>query len=59
MSKEKSYMRQTQVKKATSKDDVIERHASDTAVDVVVTELVQVCRRFLERNSKSRQWLCI
>lgn len=42
-----------------SKDDVIERHASDTAVCVVVTELVQVCRGFLEENSKFRQWLCI
>lgn len=52
-------MRQTQVKKATSKDDVIERHVSDNAVGVVVTELVQVCRGSLEGNSKARQWLCI
>lgn len=53
MSKEKSYMRQ--VKKAryrtTSKDDIIERHASDTAVGVVVTELVQVCRGFLKETA--------
>lgn len=37
--------------RTTSKDDIIERHASDTAVGVVVTELVQVCRGFLRETA--------